>query len=203
MSGMGIRLPIIVVTVVLIGLVSLLLGRSWDVRDSSVSDSNTPQPSYSMGSLEANSGDRQMAIGGGLDAIFTPTPIPDKPLATSRELSLLSVRGEDGDDGAEKLALALLVCDAFPLDRRMCSGVVWSESLSGGSGCTWRPVVYGPCWSGTRDCGLLQTNEIHRWRYEALGWEMDIDCWVPERNIVVAVWIYEDQGPCAWSSYGC
>lgn len=143
---------------------------------------------------------------GGLDAIFTPAPTP-----MAAPTKVPSVQGTASNSNElytasekeERLALASLVCDAFPFDRYMCTHIVWAESLNGSSGCTWRPVVYGTCWSITRDCGLLQTNEIHRWRYEALGYTMDIDCWVPERNIEVALWIYEDQGPCAWVAYGC
>lgn len=212
------RLTIVIIAA-LIGLVVLLSVRGWcndrEGEASSIGDSLSPSydetVSRGQGSLVSPTGDglvqgngRQIVqFGGRLDALLFSTPIPDIPLATSEPLPLLSIRSEDGDDGAEKLALANLVCDAFPQDRYMCTHVVWAESLSGGSDCNWRLVVYGPCWSYTRDCGLLQINEVHRDKFAALGWVMDIDCWVPERNLVVAVRIYKEQGPCAWSGYGC
>ena len=147
-----------------------------------------------------------LSFGGGLDVLFTPTPTP-----LVAPIKLSSVQGVTSNSGGilatwedeERLALATLVCDAFPFDRTMCSHVVWAESLSGGSGCTWRSAVYGSCWSHTMDCGLLQTNIVHAGKYEDLGYSIYVGCWIPEINIMVAQRIYKEQGPCAWTSYGC
>ena len=105
-----------------------------------------------------------------------------------------------GPDIDERLALRQMVCDAFPSDLFMCNEVVWRESI-GDWNPNWRCHVYGPCWSPTSDCGLLQTNAIHRGRYEALGYEMEVGCFIPEVNIQVALGIYADQGPAAWTTY--
>ncbi len=88
----------------------------------------------------------------------------------------------------------------------MSDVVVWRESLNVNyGGYTWHDFVYGidgvPVLSPTADCGLMQTNEIHSWRYEALGYTFEEGCIIPEVNLQVSRWIYDDQGADAWTTY--
>lgn len=104
------------------------------------------------------------------------------------------------DDLAERLALAALVAAAFPDAPLMASHVVWAESMGDWAGSNWRCNVYGPCWSPTQDCGLGQINIIHAAKFTAHGWNIYVDCFVPERNIVIMREIYDAQGLSAWTT---
>jgi hypothetical protein len=82
----------------------------------------------------------------------------------------------------------------------MASHVVWAESMGDWAGSNWRCNVYGPCWSPTQDCGLGQINIIHAAKFTAHGWNIYVDCFVPERNIVIMREIYDAQGLSAWTT---
>lgn len=129
----------------------------------------------------------------------TPVPPPAAPVVTHTLPPGAPV--QEGIDMAERMELAELVRAAFPGDPYMYEHVVWAESLGDWAGDRWRCYVYGPCWSPTGDCGLLQTNRVHAPKYEALGYPMDVGCWIPAVNILVAQMIYAAQGPGAWTTY--
>jgi hypothetical protein len=82
----------------------------------------------------------------------------------------------------------------------MASHVVWAESMGDWAGANWRCNVYGPCVSPTCDRGLLQINCIHAGKFAAHGWDYYVDAFNPERNIVIAREIYDDQGIGAWTT---
>lgn len=126
-----------------------------------------------------------------------PTTVP--PAGGPPEAPVMPVE-PSGSDLEERLALRQMVCDAFWFDSYMCNQVVWAESI-GNWNPNWRCHVYGPCWSPTDDCGLMQTNIIHAWRYEALGYSIYDGCFIPAVNIQVALAVYEAQGPGAWTTY--
>lgn len=98
---------------------------------------------------------------------------------------------------SEREALAILVHQTFPDDLYMGGYVVWAETLSRDD---WRDYVYDGKMSVTNDCGLMQTNWYwHSEKYAAHGWTL-ADCFVPEKNLVVAREIYNDAGCGAWST---
>ena len=101
---------------------------------------------------------------------------------------------------ADRMALAQMVYATFPEDPYMAEHVVWAESI-GDWNKNWQCTVYGPCWSPTSDCGLMQTNIIHAGKYEALGYPISVGCFIPEVNLVVARMIYDGQGAGAWTTY--
>jgi len=134
------------------------------------------------------------------DALILATPTP--PPAVGELQRVPSVQ----PDIEERLALAALVSATFSDWPLASSHVVWAEAIGDWAGSLWRCHVYGGThclrggWSPTRDCGLMQTNEVHRDKYEAHGWDMDVDCFVPKRNLVIAREIYDAQGSGAWTT---
>jgi hypothetical protein len=123
-------------------------------------------------------------------------PVEQTPEPTPAEAPTIHVPSVGGD----REALAQMACNTFPEDLRMCTHVVWAESI-GDWNPNWECTVYGGCWSRTRDCGLMQTNIIHAGKYEALGYDINVGCWIPEVNLAVARMIYDGQGPRAWTTY--
>ena len=100
---------------------------------------------------------------------------------------------------ADKNALVALVNAVFPDDPRMGGHVVWNETLKHGDG-VWQQYVYGGRMSATSDCGLMQIHwPAHHGKFTARGWTK-ADCFVPERNLVIAREIYDGSGCGAWTT---
>ena len=99
----------------------------------------------------------------------------------------------------ERLALYAMVAAAFPDAPVMAEVAVWAESI-GDWNADWRCYVYGPCWSVTADCGLMQLHwEAHADKFYARGWTVE-DCFNPARNIEVAREVFDTSGPSAWTT---
>ena len=145
----------------------------------------------------------------------TPIPTPE-PMAVAEGDSAPASAGEPGGTlespsapiavqgltpGTEisREALANLVHATFPDDPHMGNSVVWSESLFDPE--KWRGYVYRGTMSITGDCGLMQINWGSHWKkFTARGWTQ-ADCFIPERNLVIAREIYDTSGPWAWATY--
>lgn len=140
---------------------------------------------------------------GGVDRLFAPEPVVPLPAGVD------SVDVEPAQPAYPATArgeLAALVGNVFPDNAYMATHVVWAESIGDWNAPPhdpdrWRCYVYGPCWSPTTDCGLMQTNIVHADRYAAHGWDITTDCFVPERNLVIAREVYDDSGGTAWTTY--
>lgn len=116
-----------------------------------------------------------------------PTPAPASPPPPEPVIT------------ADKEALIAMVNATFPDDPRMSGRMVWNESLKFDEG-EWQDYVYGGVWSATGDCGLMQINwYYHGAKFAAHGWT-EADCFIPERNLVIALEIYNGAGCGAWST---
>lgn len=127
----------------------------------------------------------------------TPTPAPVTPAPTP--VPAPASPPPEPVITADKASLIALANAAFPDDPRMGGHVVWNESLKFDEG-EWQGYVYGGVWSETGDCGLMQINwHYHGDKFAAHGWD-EADCFIPERNLIIAREIYKGAGCSAWST---